>query len=84
MTKKNNFELGNCELSFSIKPSVNFKELWEFVCGNGRVKHKEDYFIKKFSEVVTHEIIHAEIFEIMLDLFMEKEEEIVDKLVGSK
>ena len=84
MTKKDNFELGNCTCNFLIKPCVNFEALWKLVCEDGRIKHKEDCFIRKFSETTTHEIIHAEIFEILLSLFTQKEEEIVNKMAEYK
>ena len=60
--------------------AINIAKIWRKTRG---VKRKEDNFIHNFCKVVTHEELHRQIFNIFIDQFYEKEEEIVDVLSGT-
>lgn len=60
---------------------VNIEKLWKDSAGRGRTK--ELNFIENFSKVMTHEELHREIFNSLLELYEPGEELIVDKISGS-
>ena len=72
---------GKTECEYRVYSGTNYKALWDSIIQDKRIKNKEDYFIKKFAETTTHELVHAEIMEVLMDLFTPKEEEIIDNMV---
>ena len=73
---------GFCVANPGYTIGINIFMIWDDVIKNGRIKHKENTFIRRFAQTTTHEYLHRECEEAKAELFEVKEEELIRKMMG--